>query len=163
MPYGILGKPLGSRITMLARSLAVEQSTVLHQFLAISAVDDVFRGAALSMEIRGNIQIRKDISVSAGRFLKRASSPAVRSGLNPQTREPFQYRTFLLLPESSSRLENRCPSLAPGDIFSTFIATDGTAKPICARPCPQTSRAARCRRAGGSGISHAGRFPTPRH
>ena len=94
IPYGMLGKRLGTRLTIYGE---YDYETHLTNALWIDAIDQIYRGAALPIEIRG-VQLRKDIhyelqGYEAGEY---SGDPDWSQFSDKQ---PFKYRSFFIVTE----------------------------------------------------------------
>ena len=92
MPYGIIGKRLGSRFVIYGE---LDYETTLPNVLWIDAVDRAYRGAPLPIEIRG-IQLQKGVhyeleGYEAGEF---AGDP---DWSHSPSKQPFRYRSFFVV------------------------------------------------------------------
>jgi hypothetical protein len=111
IPYGVLGKRLGTGVVIDGE---YDHEDKLPNMLWIDAVDRVYRGAVLPIEIRGiPIKLRKGVhykleGYESGEF---TGDPA---WLCSSGKQSFQYRNFFVVTRAIEPVDEPVPPIAPG-------------------------------------------------
>lgn len=143
IPYGVLGKRLGTRVVIDGE---YDHEDKLPNLLWIDAVDRVYRGAVLPIEIRGTpIKLRKGAhykleGYESGEF---TGDPA---WLFSSGKQSFQYRSFFVVSRAIEPVDEPLPPIAPELIFLTCYPSRRSGKASLRGSLPTNSRAAKCRR-----------------